>query len=220
VESAGKSYPSYSTLIHTYLNSHLTPKPNPTSQTNSPPSSSYAEQISTPSTSLHPIPAHWTFASAAGLAATAPVSYGALKRANLLRGETILIHAAAGGLGLMAVQMAKAIGARVIATASTAEKLEVARRFGADECVNYSEDKEWWKIVLRLTNGEGVDVVYDSVGLVGDSIRCLRWKGRVLVVGFAGREGDLENLAVNRVLLKQAQVIGYVSLFLEFGDDS
>lgn len=111
----------------------------------------------------------------------------------------------------MAVQIAKAVGARVIATASSTAKLEAARRFGADECVNYVTNAKWWDAVLELTDGDGVDVVYDSVGLVGDSLRCLKWKGKILVVGFAGREGNLESVAMNRVLLKQAQLIGYVS---------
>ena len=110
----------------------------------------------------------------------------------------------------MAVQIAKAIGARVIATAGSREKLAVARRFGADEIINYN-DGEWWEEVLKLTNGEGVNVVYDSVGLVDMSLKCLKHKGRVLVVGFAGSDGKIESVAMNRVLLKQAQIIGYVS---------
>jgi NADPH2:quinone reductase len=112
----------------------------------------------------------------------------------------------------MAVQIAKAVGARVIATASSTEKLDAARRFGADVCVNYTTNSKWWEEVMALTAGEGVDIVYDSVGLVSDSLRCLKWKGKILVVGFAGREGNLESVAMNRVLLKQAQIIGYVSL--------
>jgi NADPH2:quinone reductase len=174
---------------------------------------SYAEYISVPASHLRRIPSHWDFASAAGLAATAPVSYGALiTRGKLKKGEAVLVHAAAGGLGLMAVQIAKAAGARVIATASTKEKLDVARRFGADECVDYAENMEWWKEVLQLTNGRGVDVVYDPVGLVDKSLKCLKHKGRVLVVGFAGIDGEMEKIATNRVLLKQAQLIGYVSV--------
>jgi NADPH2:quinone reductase len=110
----------------------------------------------------------------------------------------------------MAVQIAKAVGARVIATAGSKEKLEVASSFGADEIINYAEG-EWWKDVLNLTNGKGVDVVYDSVGLVDKSLKCLKHKGRVLVIGFAGTEGRIETIAMNRVLLKQAQIIGYVS---------
>jgi NADPH2:quinone reductase len=130
----------------------------------------------------------------------------------LKKGETVLVHAAAGGLGLTAVQIAKAAGARVIATASSKEKLDVAERFGADECVNYT-NSEWWEDVMELTNGDGVDVVYDPVGLVDKSLKCLKHKGRILIIGFAGIEGNLEKIAMNRVLLKQAQLIGYVSVF-------
>lgn len=172
---------------------------------------SYAEQISAREASIRPIPSQWDFAAAAGLAATAPVSYGALVcRGELKEGETVLIHAAAGGLGLMAVQIAKAIGANVIATASLEEKLQVAKRYGADECVNYS-NPEWYKEVLRLTRGKGVEVVFDPVGLVDLSLKCLKHKGRILIVGFAGKEGNLERIAMNRILLKQARLIGYVS---------
>ena len=107
----------------------------------------------------------------------------------------------------MALQVAKAVGARVVATAGSREKL---RRFGADEIIEYRE-REWWKAVLELTGGEGVDVGYDSVGLVEKSLKCLKHKGRVLVIGFAGTEGDIERIAMNRVLLKQAQLVGYAS---------
>jgi NADPH2:quinone reductase len=173
---------------------------------------SYAEQIAVKGASLHHIPKDWDFRDAAGLAATAPVSYGALiTRGRLQRGETVLIHAAAGGLGAMAVQISKAVGARVIATASSQAKLDVAKSFGADECVNYETNPEWWKEVLQLTNGKGVDVVYDPVGLVGKSLKCLKQKGRILVIGFAGTEGNIERIATNRILLRQAQIIGYVS---------
>ena len=172
----------------------------------------YAQFISVPESILQEMPPRWDFVSAAGLGATAPVSYGALiLRGHLQKGETVLIHAAAGGLGLVAVHIAKAVGARVIATASSKEKLDIARQFGADECVNYTANPQWWNEVLKLTEGSGVDVVFDSVGLVGDSLKCLKWKGRILIIGFAGREGDLENVAMNRVLLKQAHLIGYVS---------
>jgi NADPH2:quinone reductase len=112
----------------------------------------------------------------------------------------------------MAIQISKAMGAVVIATAGTKEKLEVARRFGADHCINYENSTSWWEEVLKVTHDEGADVVYDSVGLVEHSLRCLKHKGRILVVGFAGREGQMEKIAMNRVLLKQAQIIGYVCL--------
>ena len=129
---------------------------------------SYAEQISVKEDNLHRIPKHWDFTDAAALAATAPVSYGALVlRSGLKKGEIVLIHAAAGGLGLMAVQIAKAVGARVIATAGSKQKLDVAKQFGADETVNYSSNDDWWREVMELTEGNsGVDVVFDPVGLV------------------------------------------------------
>jgi NADPH2:quinone reductase len=172
---------------------------------------SFAELISVKTSDLHMMPDYWSFVEAAGLAATAPVSYGALiTRGKLQQGETVLVHAAAGGLGLMAIQIAKATGAKVIATASTEEKLSVARHYGANECVNYTTSNDWWKEVLTLTSGAGVDVVFDPVGLVDQSLKCLRHKGRILVVGFAGTEGMIERIAMNRVLLKQAQILGYV----------
>jgi NADPH2:quinone reductase len=168
--------------------------------------------ISVKASNLRKIPERWTFSDAAGLGATAPVSYGALiSRGRLKKGETVLIHAAAGGLGLMAVQIAKAVGARVIATASSEEKLAVTRSYGANECVNYTSTGDWWKEVLVLTKDVGVDLVFDPVGLVDKSLKCLKHKGRILVVGFAGTEGMIEKIAMNRVLLKQAQILGYVS---------
>ncbi|KAG4427847.1 hypothetical protein IFR05_016672, partial [Cadophora sp. M221] len=132
---------------------------------------SYASQISVNPNSLHLIPQNWTFAQAAGLAATAPVSYGALiLRGRLQRHETILIHASAGGLGLSAIQIAKAAGAHVLATASTPSKLSIAKHFGADECIDYTSP-DWIDTVLKLTGGRGVDVVFDPVGLVDGSLK-------------------------------------------------
>ncbi|KUJ18732.1 zeta-crystallin [Mollisia scopiformis] len=172
---------------------------------------SFASHISVPPSSLHHIPPTFSLLSAAGLAATAPVSYRALVlRGKLKKGETVLVHAAAGALGLMAVQIATAVGCRVIATAGSKEKVDVAKRFGADEGLDYVEDgDEWWERVLELTGREGVDVVYDPVGLVDKSLKCLKQRGRILIIGFAGTEGNIEKIAMNRVLLRQAQVIGY-----------
>lgn len=184
----------------------------------------YAQYVSVPVAAhrhtLHAVPdAGWTFAHAASLGATLPVAYGALRlRAGLRRGETVLVHAAAGGLGLAAVQLCAALGCRVIGTAGSAAKCRVAERFGAARCINYAENPRWWDDVRALTpaergeeRGRGVDVVFDPVGLVDDSLRCLSDRGRILIVGFAGREGDMEAVKMNRVLLKQATVIGYVS---------
>ena len=188
----------------------------------------YAEQIAVPSSALSRIPSSWSFAAAAGMAATLPVSYGALiTRGQLRAGETVLVLGAAGGLGCMAVQVAARAApasgggqgcCRVIAVASSPEKCAVARRCGADVTIDTtdlasssSSGKPWWMRVLEATpDGRGVDVVFDSVGLVGESLKCLAHRGRILVVGFAGRDDTtLESVAMNRVLLKQATLIGY-----------
>ncbi|KAI1810207.1 zeta-crystallin [Poronia punctata] len=174
---------------------------------------SYAEYISIPSSlwsTLQRIPPGWSFGDAAGLAATLPVSYGALLLCgNLKEGETVLVHAAAGGLGLAAVQIAKAVGARVIGTAGSEGKCRVAEKYGADICINYQENPEWWKQVQTMTGDSGVDLAYDSVGMVNASMKCLAHRGRIMVVGFSGREGNMEDVKMNRILLKQAQVVGY-----------
>ncbi|CAH0024000.1 unnamed protein product [Clonostachys rhizophaga] len=172
---------------------------------------SYAEYISVPaSTNLEKLPSSWSFADAAGLGATLPVSYGALMlRAGLKRGETVLVHSAAGGLGIMAVQIAAALGCRVIGTAGSEEKCSYAKKHGASFCLNYNTDPDWSGKVLELTEGAGADVVFDPVGLVDLSLKCIAHKGRVLIVGFAGRGGQMESIAMNRVLLKQVNLIGY-----------
>lgn len=177
-------------------------------------SGAFADYISVKESTLRRVPKDWSFADAVSLAANAPVTYGGLiVRGRLKKGETVLITAAAGGLGLVAVQIAKAVGARVIAAAGSKRKLDVAKRFGADECINYTDGEDWWKIVLEKTNGKGVDVVYDPVGMVDKSLKCLKPQGRIMLIGFAGREGNMERIAMNRVLLRQAQIIGYVSFF-------
>jgi len=155
---------------------------------------------------LKPVPEGWGFKDAAGLFVTASTSYAALvTRAQVKAGEWVLVHAGAGGVGLAAIQIAKALGAKVIASASTAEKRDVCTRFGADATVDYSDDG-WVKEVIRLTAGRGVDVVYDPVGLVEKSLSACNWNARVLVVGFAG--GRIEKMRTNRVLLKNVSVVG------------
>lgn len=135
-----------------------------------------------------------------------PTSYAALiTRANLQAGEWVLVHAAAGGVGLAAVQIAKARGATVIATAGTEEKLEIAKKYGADFGVCYRENEDWPKEVLKI-RPKGVDVVFDPVGLISPSQKCIAWNGRLLVVGFAG--GPIEKIATNRILLKNISVVG------------
>lgn len=144
---------------------------------------------------------------------TAPTSYGGLvTRAGVKAGDWVLVHAAAGGVGLAAVQIAKAMGATVIATAGTERKREVARAFGADYVVDYG-DKAWPEIVKQLCkenrsgNGAaGVDIVYDPVGMIEASLKCVAWNARLLVIGFAA--GKIEKVALNRVLLKNVSIVG------------
>ncbi|OBT55067.1 hypothetical protein VE04_04524 [Pseudogymnoascus sp. 24MN13] len=169
----------------------------------------FATHIYVPLSSFSKIPSSWSFQEAAGISSTLPVSYGALKRAGLEKGQSVLVHAAAGGLGLMAVQVAKALGCTVVATASTASKLAVAKKFGADYLVNYS-DEGWEKRVLEATNGEGVDVVYDPVGLVDQSLRCLSTGGascllvsleeRAVIIGYRYGETHRRNPEETRAI--------------------
>ena len=162
---------------------------------------------------LFPVPPGWNFEDAAGMFVTAPTSYGGLvHRANVQPGEWVLVHAAAGGVGLAAVQIAKAKGATVIATAGSEKKRQIAQRFGADYAIDY-RNKEWPEEIKRLCaanrkgNGRaGVDIVYDPVGLIEQSLKCVAWNARLLVIGFAA--GKIEKVALNRVLLKNVSVVG------------
>ncbi|KAF9425303.1 hypothetical protein BGZ94_007672 [Podila epigama] len=166
----------------------------------------YAEKVCCNPKTLLPIPANLSFEQAAGLFITYPTSYVALAvRAQLKAGEWCLVHAAAGGVGIVAVQIARALGAKVIATAGSQEKLAIALANGADHAVNY-RDKDWAAQVLKITGGKGVDVIYDPVGLINDSLRCAAWCARVLVVGFAA--GTIEKIPANRILLKNISVVG------------
>jgi NADPH:quinone reductase len=144
----------------------------------------------------------------AGLCVTYGTSLYALKdRAELERGETLAVLGAAGGTGLAAVELGKLMGARVIACASSDDKVAFARRHGADDGVNYERDN--LKDALRgLTGGEGVDVVYDPIGGAQAelALRALRWSGRFLVVGFAA--GDMPKPAMNLVLLRSLDILG------------
>ncbi len=168
----------------------------------------FVERIATPASRLRRIPATMTFEQAAGISTTYGTSYHALKqRASLQQGESLLVLGAAGGVGLAAVELGKAMGARVIAAASTDAKLAVARAAGADDLINYS-DGELKEKVKSLTNGRGVDVIYDPVGgaLFDQCMRCIAWKGRVLVIGFVG--GAIPKVPINLILLKGCQVVG------------
>ncbi|MFP6808485.1 MAG: NADPH:quinone oxidoreductase family protein [Pseudomonadales bacterium] len=134
-------------------------------------------------------------------------AYYGLQRANLQPGETLLVHGAAGGVGLAAVDMGKLFGARVIGTASSDEKLAVVTKLGADHVVNYSDG--FRDQVKELTGGLGADVIYDPVGgdVFDESMRCIAPFGRILIVGFTGGRPALAK--TNHLLVKDASVIGY-----------
>jgi NADPH2:quinone reductase len=155
-----------------------------------------------------PLPEALSFEQGAGFSVTYGTSYHALKQsANLQPGETVLVLGAAGGVGITAVEIAKAMGARVIAAASSKEKLEFAVSAGADETINYSEEPLKER-VKELTGGDGADVVYDPVGgeLAEQAFRATAWHGRYLIIGFAS--GDIPKFAANIALLKEASIIG------------
>ncbi len=170
---------------------------------------SFAEQVAVSGQNVLPIPAEMDFTTAAAFSMTYGTSMHALKqRANLQPDETLLVLGASGGVGLAAVEIGKAMGARVIAAASTNEKLEIARKAGADELINYSEASLRERL-KELTDGQGVDVIYDPVGgkLFEEAFRSIAWNGRMLVVGFAAG-GEIPALPANLPLLKGASLIG------------
>jgi NADPH2:quinone reductase len=147
------------------------------------------------------------------VAAAFPIAYGtshlALKhRGRLKKGETLVVHGAAGGVGLTAVEIGKALGARVIATASTPEKLEIARKHGADELVD-SSTEDLRERIKGLTGGKGANVIYDPVG--GDvfdaSLRAIAFEGRLIVIGFAG--GRVPQIPANHLMVKNVDAIGF-----------
>jgi NADPH2:quinone reductase len=133
--------------------------------------------------------------------------YALKQRGNLKLGETVLILGASGGVGLSAIEVAKAMGARVIAGASTVEKLAIAQAHGADVLVNYAE-QDLKAAVKEITGGKGVDVVYDPVGdkLADPAFRTIGWGGRYLVIGFAG--GQIPAIPLNLTLVKGAAIVG------------
>ncbi|GJE92306.1 NADPH:quinone oxidoreductase family protein [Phanerochaete sordida] len=167
----------------------------------------YGEKVAARWQQLTALPENMTFDQGAGLQVTWPTSYeGLAGRAELKPGEWLLVTASAGGVGIAAVQLGKLLGAKVIAAASTQEKLDIAVKYGgADYAVDYSK-KDWQKEVLKITGGRGVDVVYDPVGMIRDCLKCAAWKCRLLVIGFAG--GEIEKLPLNLVLLKGVTVMG------------
>ncbi len=155
-----------------------------------------------------PLPDKLSFEQGAGFTITYATSYHAFRQSTVLKpGETVLVLGAAGGVGITAVEIARALGARVIAAASSDEKLDFARQAGAHELINYSQDS-LRDAVKELCGGQGVDLVFDPVGgdLAQQALRSLAWHGRYLVIGFAC--GDIPQFPANIALLKEASIIG------------
>ena len=172
------------------------------------PGGTFAEKCIADAVTTAPLPNEMSFEQGAGFSVTYGTSYHALKQsADLQPGETVLVLGAAGGVGITAVEIAKAMGAQVIAAASTEEKLEFAKSAGADELVNYSE-VPLKETVKEITGGTGADVVYDPVGgeLADQAFRATAWHGRYLVIGFASSE--IPKFAANIALLKEASIVG------------
>lgn len=168
----------------------------------------FAEKMLAAEAQAVPIPEGLSDEVAAGFTMTYGTSHHALRqRAGLQAGETLLVLGAAGGVGLAAVELGKLMGARVIAAASSAEKLALAREYGADEGIDY-QTEDLKERVKALTSGKGVDVVYDPVGdrFAEPAFRSIAWNGRYLVVGFAG--GEIPKLALNLPLIKGASLVG------------
>jgi NADPH2:quinone reductase len=168
----------------------------------------FAEEVKTEASRLLPMPEGMDYPSAAAFLLTYGTSDHALRdRAALKAGETLLVLGAAGGVGLAAIEIGRALGARVIACASSEEKLAVCREHGADATINYANE-DLRERIKALTDGRGVDVVYDPVGgpYTEAAFRSLAWRGRLLVVGFAA--GEIPKLPLNLALLKGAAVVG------------
>ena len=168
----------------------------------------YAQQAVVPEAELLPVPKNFSFAEgAAFIVATATATNALLQRGQLKSGEVLLVHGAAGGVGLAAVDVGKLLGATVIATASSAEKLAVAQARGADYLINYKHEN-FQARVMEITNGKGADVILDPVGgdVFEQSMRCIAWGGRLLVVGFAG--GVIPAIKMNQPLLKCFSIVG------------
>jgi len=168
----------------------------------------FAEELAVDANRLIRMSDKMEFEKASAFILTYGTSYHALKdRANIQPGETLLVLGASGGVGLAAIQIGKAMGARVIAAASTKEKLDVCAANGADELINYSSE-DLRARVKEITQGAGVDVIYDPVGgpLSEKALRDMSWRGRFLVVGFA--VGEIPKVPLNLALLKGCSIVG------------
>ena len=168
----------------------------------------FAQYVCASQSQVAPLPPGIDVAVAAGFTLTYATSQHALvERGQLKAGETLLVLGAGGGVGLAAVELGKLAGARVIAAASSVDKLQAARGCGADELIDYTQ-ADLREAVKSLTDGRGVDVVYDPVGgqYTAAALRTLGWRGRLLVIGFAA--GDIPQIPANLLLLKEVSAVG------------
>ncbi|HLI05011.1 MAG TPA: NADPH:quinone oxidoreductase family protein [Ktedonobacteraceae bacterium] len=168
----------------------------------------FAEEVVVKANQLIPIPADMDFVTASAFILTYGTAYHALKdRAQLAEGEKLLVLGAAGGVGIAAIQLGKAMGAHVIAAASNDEKLQVCRQNGADALINYST-QDLKEQVKQLSGGQGVDVIFDPVGgpYSEAALRGMAWQGRYLVIGFAA--GEIPRIPLNLALLKGCSIVG------------
>lgn len=168
----------------------------------------FAEECVVAAERIMPLPDNMDFASGAALVLTYGTSLHALQDCGRLQqGETLLVLGAAGGVGAAAIEIGKAMGAHVIAAASSADKLDLCRQLGADETINYATE-DLRKRTLDLTDGKGVDVVYDPVGgdFTESALRATAWHGRLLIVGFAA--GAIPKIPLNLALLKERSLVG------------
>jgi NADPH2:quinone reductase len=166
------------------------------------------ERIVAKADRLIQIPDALDFDRAAGLVVTYGTTLHALKdRAHIREGETLAVLGASGGVGLAAVELGKAMGARVIACASSDDKLAFAKKHGADDTINYASD-DLKEALRRVTGGKGADVIYDPVGgaYAEQALRSIAWQGRFLVVGFAA--GEIPKIPLNLALLKGCDIVG------------
>ncbi len=165
------------------------------------------EEVTIPASRATLLPPGTDLEAAASFRGNYATALYGMQRANLQAGETLLVHGAAGGVGLAAVDIGKLMGARVIGTASTEAKLAVVKQLGADHGINYSDG--FRDEVKELTGGRGADVIYDPVGgdVFDESVRCIAPFGRILVVGFTGGRAALAK--TNHLLVKDASVIGF-----------
>ena len=168
----------------------------------------FAEKTLGLNANTFPIPDAMSFVDAACFCINYQTGYmGLIHRGRIKAGEFVLVHAGASGVGTAAIQLAKAVGCTVIATASTEDKLAVCREAGADHVINYTET-DFVGAVKSITGGRGADVIYDPVGgdVFDQSTKCIAFEGRLIIIGFAS--GRIPEIATNRLLLKNADAVG------------